>query len=155
MPSTEVSLLAATMASSRFSLSTRWRSKAKPLGWCWFVVQGEGQRQVLTYFSSQVFLDHSAYWAAAGSSLARKAARVGLAGRSLCVLTSISWTSPSSFLAMVSARMTLQVLGTLVDAIFKDGCGNEEMCLVRWLADILYSLMAPQCWRPVPRCEGT
>ena len=69
--------------------------------------------EVGAYLSSHVFLDHSAYLTAAGSPLARKAASVGWTPPSgPWTLASVSLTSASRPLAMVSAVMTLQVLGT-------------------------------------------
>lgn len=73
----------------------------------------------ISHFSSHVFFDHSAYLTAAGSPLARKAASVGVKGFSPWILASVSLTSPRKPLAMVSAVMTLQVLGTFEEAIAK------------------------------------
>lgn len=73
----------------------------------------------ISHFSSHVFLDHSAYLTAAGSPLARKAAKVGVHGFEPWILASVSLTSPRKPLAMVSAVMTLQVLGTVEEAMAK------------------------------------
>lgn len=73
----------------------------------------------ISHFSSHVFLDHSAYLTAAGSPLARKAASVGVQGLEPWILASVSLTSPRKPLAMVSAVMTLQVLGMVEEAIAK------------------------------------
>lgn len=61
-----------------------------------------------TNFSSQVFCEYSAYFTAASSSLARKATSRGFP---LPIDARVSCTSWSSFFAIVSARMTLQVFG--------------------------------------------
>ena len=98
-------------------MSTLRRSKAKPLGGgVSFGVEGMRGWDI-AYFSSHVFLDQSAYWAAAGSSVARNAARVGFLALGPWTLTSVSRASARSFLAIVSERMTLQVLGTSWEAI--------------------------------------
>lgn len=63
------------------------------------------------YFSSLVFLDHSAYLTAAGSSLARNAANVGFSAAEPWIVARVSLTSVRRLFAMVSEVMTLQVLG--------------------------------------------
>jgi hypothetical protein len=81
------------------------------------VVLGGGLSVYATHLSSQVFFDHSAYLIAAGSSLAKKATSLGCLGLAPWTLARVSLTSVKRFLAMVSAVMTLQVLGTSEEAI--------------------------------------
>lgn len=88
------------------------------------------------HFSSHVFLDHSAYCPAAGSSLARKATKVGLPVSGLWMLANVSLTSARSFLAIVSARMTLQALGTCCDSMAWKWCYGH--------------VSYPSCVRPRP-----
>lgn len=75
-----------------------------------------------THFSSEVFLDHSAYLTAAGSSFARKAARHGRFMPFAREVSRLSRTSLRRRFAMVSARTTLQVLGT--SCAIADGLGQ-------------------------------
>lgn len=75
--------------SAMFCISARSRGKHHPIDWAIFK-----PHRGISHFSSQVFLDHSAYFTAAGSPLARKAASVGVQGFSPWILASVSLTSP-------------------------------------------------------------
>jgi hypothetical protein len=111
MPSTELSLFASISASSRSSRSTSRKSKAKPLcsrqdtdtSHCHFNWQCHGNNYA--HFSVHVLPVHSAYTLAAGSELERKPTRSGL--RSILLRPSL--TSSRTLLAMLFARMTLQL----------------------------------------------